>query len=75
MTGPPRSARWLRRFGSFWYNFLIGDDWRAAVMVAAGLASTVILAHVARVNAWWLMPACMIAALGLSLRRATAGRR
>jgi hypothetical protein len=78
MTGRPRSARWLRRlrgFGSFWYDFLIGDDWRAAVMVAAGLASTVILVHVAGVNAWWLMPACMIAALGLSLRRATAGRR
>jgi len=26
------------------------------------------------VNAWWLMPVCVIAALGWSLRRATAGK-
>jgi hypothetical protein len=78
MTGRPGQARWrllLRRFGSFWYEFLIGDDWRAAATVTAGLASTVLLVHLAHVNAWWLMPACMIAALGWSLRRATAGRR
>jgi hypothetical protein len=71
----PRLPRWLRALGSFWYEFLIGDDWRAAATVTAGLASTLLLVHLAHVNAWWLMPACMIAALGWSLRRATAGRR
>jgi hypothetical protein len=30
--------------------------------------------HAAGVNAWWLMPLCVIAALGWSLRRATGGR-
>jgi hypothetical protein len=36
----------------------------------AALAATALVVHVARVNAWWLMPACVLAALGWSLRRA-----
>jgi hypothetical protein len=67
-------SRWLRSFGAFWYDFIVGDDWRGAVAVALGLAATALLVHVAGVNAWWLMPVCVIAALGWSLRRATAGR-
>jgi hypothetical protein len=64
--------RWLRSFGAFWYDFIIGDDWRGAAVVAVALAVTAVLAHVARVNAWWLLPLSAIAALGWSLRRATA---
>jgi hypothetical protein len=67
-------SRWLRSFGAFWYDFIIGDDWRGAAMVAAALATTALLVHVASVNAWWLLPAAVIAALGWSLRRATSGR-
>jgi uncharacterized membrane protein len=67
--------RWLRSFGTFWYDFLVGDDWRGAAVVVAALAATALVVHVARVNAWWLMPACVLAALGWSLRRAAAGRR
>jgi hypothetical protein len=26
---------WLRRFGSFWYDFIVGDDWRLALVGAA----------------------------------------
>ncbi|MGE5288214.1 MAG: hypothetical protein ACM3ML_13655 [Micromonosporaceae bacterium] len=65
----------VRGFGSFWYDFIIGDDWRPAAMVAAALVSTAVLVHLARVDAWWVMPACVIAALGWSLRRATAHKR
>ena len=43
----------------------------AAVVVAA-LALTALLVHAAGVNAWWLVPVCVFAALGWSLRRATA---
>jgi hypothetical protein len=68
-------VRWLRSFGAFWYDFLVGDDWRVAAVVAAALAATALLVHVAHVNAWWLMPACVLAVLAWSLRRATAGRR
>jgi hypothetical protein len=67
-------SRWLRSFGAFWYDFIVGDDWRGAAAVALALGATALLVHVAGVNAWWLMPVCVIAALGWSLRRATAGR-
>ena len=61
----------LRAFAAFWYDFVVGDDWRVAVVVVAALALTAVLVHVAGVNAWWLLPACVVAALGWSLRRAT----
>jgi hypothetical protein len=64
--------RWLAQFGKFWYDFIIGDDWRLAAVVAAALAGTVLAVHVARLNAWWLMPVCVLVALGWSLRRAAA---
>jgi hypothetical protein len=64
--------KWLRDFGLFWYDFIIGDDWRVAALVAAGLGVTAIGVHVAGVNAWWLLPLTAFAALGWSLRRATA---
>jgi hypothetical protein len=65
----------LRAFGSFWYDFIIGDDWRPAAMVTFALISTLAFVHLAHVNAWWLMPACVAAALGWSLRRAAAPKR
>ena len=63
-------TRWLRSFGAFWYDFVIGDDWRGAAAVVLALATTALLVHGAQVNAWWLLPVCVIAALGWSLRRA-----
>lgn len=30
----------LRAFGAFWYDFVVGDDWRVAVAVVAALAIT-----------------------------------
>jgi hypothetical protein len=63
-------TRWLRSFGAFWYDFVIGDDWRGAAAVALALAATALLVHTAGVNAWWLLPVCVVAVLGWSLRRA-----
>ena len=65
----------LKAFGAFWYDFIVGDDWRVAALVVAGLALTAILTHVAKVNAWWLLPVVAIAALAWSLHRATAARK
>jgi uncharacterized membrane protein len=62
----------LRSFGAFWYDFIIGDDWRLAAVAAVALAATAVAVHTVRVNAWWLMPACALAGLGWSLRRAAA---
>lgn len=33
-------ARFLRAFGQFWYDFIIGDDWKIAVGVVVALAIT-----------------------------------
>jgi hypothetical protein len=68
-------VRRLRSIGAFWYDFVVGDDWRVAVVVVAALALTALLAHVAGVSAWWLLPLSVLAALGWSLRRATSGSR
>jgi hypothetical protein len=50
---------------------VVGDDWRVAVVVVAALALTALLVHAAGVDVWWLLPVCVFAALGWSLRRAT----
>jgi len=31
-------VKWLAQFGKFWYDFLIGDDWRLAVGVVAAIS-------------------------------------
>jgi hypothetical protein len=66
--------RALRSFWAFWYDFVIGDDWQVAAIMVAALAVTALITHLAGVSAWWLVPLAAFAALGWSLRRATAGR-
>ena len=61
--------RWLKSFGKFWWNFVIGDDWLVAALVAVAIGATAALAH-SGVNAWWLMPVAVLLILWLSLRRA-----
>jgi hypothetical protein len=65
----------LKAFGAFWYDFIIGDDWHVAALVVIGLGLTAILAHAAKVNAWWLLPIVAFAALAWSLHRATDSRK
>ncbi|MCA1694001.1 MAG: hypothetical protein LC749_04285 [Actinobacteria bacterium] len=65
-------GRWLRSFGAFWWDFIVGDDWLVAAGVVAALAVTAGLAAV-RVPAWWFLPVTVLALLGLSLRRAVRG--
>ena len=59
-------------FGKFWWDFVVGDDWRTAVLVVAAIVVTAAIAH-SSVSAWWLMPPAVAGVLYLSLRRA-AGR-
>ena len=35
--------RALAQFGRFWYDFIIGDDWKIAVAVVLALSFTVVL--------------------------------
>ena len=60
----------VRRFGRFWWDFIIGDDWRIAAGVVVALAAAAALATT-DVPAWWLLPAAVAAVLYLSLRRET----
>ena len=62
----------IRAFGAFWWNFIVGDDWRVAVGVAAGLGLSAFLAH-RGLAAWWVLPATVAVVLAGSLRRATRG--
>jgi hypothetical protein len=61
--------KWLAAFGRFWWEFVIGDDWLVAVLVAAAIGATAVLAA-ASVAAWWLLPLAIPVVLWLSLRRA-----
>ncbi|CAG6391207.1 hypothetical protein NMG29_27895 [Streptomyces cocklensis] len=64
--------KWIRSFALFWYDFVVGDDWRVAAGVVVALGATAGLVHAADVNAWWLLPLAVVVMLGLSLRRAVA---
>ena len=59
----------LRRFGGFWWDFVVGDDWLVAVLVVVAIGATAGLAA-ASVAAWWLRPLAVLLVLWLSLRRA-----
>ena len=64
--------RHLRALGWFWWDFVVGDDWIAAVCVIAAIAATAAVATTP-VPAWWLMPVATALTLYLTLRRALRG--
>jgi undecaprenyl pyrophosphate phosphatase UppP len=72
MVAGSAGMRYLRAFGRFWWNFIVGDDWRVAAGVAVALGVTALLVQVG-VNAWWLLPAAVALVLAGSLRRAVGG--
>jgi hypothetical protein len=64
----------LRTFGKFWYDFIIGDDWRVAAGVTAVIALVYFVAG-RGANWWWLLPVAVAALLVVSLDNATRTRR
>jgi hypothetical protein len=50
------------------WEFVVGDDWRAALGVVLALAATAVLEG-AGLPAWWVGPLAVIAILFLSVRR------
>jgi uncharacterized membrane protein len=59
----------LKDFGAFWYDFVIGDDWRVAVVVVVALAATFGLSKTS-IAAWWLMPVAVALILPITLWQA-----
>ena len=58
----------MRRFVHFWWDFVVGDDWRVAAGIVVALGLTALLATTSA-PAWWLLPFAVAAVLWLSLRR------
>ena len=56
----------LRAFGHFLWDFVIGDDWRIAAVVAIALGVTALVAG-AGVSAWWVLPLAVLTVLGASV--------
>lgn len=52
----------LKRFGLFWLDFVVGDDWRVAAWVAVALVLTGVLAAIG-LPAWWVLPVTAAAVL------------
>jgi hypothetical protein len=50
------------------WEFVVGDDWRAAAGVVAALATTA-LAAAAGLPAWWISPIATLSILYWSVRR------
>ncbi len=60
----------LVAFGRFWWDFVVGEDWRASAGVALSIGVTAAIVA-AGVNAWWVLPPGVMLVLYASLRRAT----
>jgi hypothetical protein len=59
----------LRGFGAFWYDFVVGDDWRVAVAVVLALVLTYVLSITTSIAVWWVLPATVLLLLPYSLLR------
>jgi hypothetical protein len=59
----------VRRFVSFWYDFVVGDDWMLAVGVVVAVLVTWVLAA-AFSAAWIVMPLAVVVLLAISIGRA-----
>jgi hypothetical protein len=56
-------VKWVRSFALFWYDFIVGDDWRLAIGVILGLGLTALLAHATSVATWWVTPIFVVIVL------------
>ncbi len=62
----------VEAFLRFLWDFVVGDDWRVAVGVAATIAITAVVSD-AGVAAWWILPVAVAGLLSVSVL--TAARR
>ncbi len=60
-------VRLVGGFLFFWYDFIIGDDWRVAAGVVAGFFAL----HAIGASSWWLMPVVVALMLSFTLLEAT----
>ena len=65
--------RYVFAFGRFWWNFVVGDDWRVAAGLLVAFTLTWVLAHHG-VAAWWLLPLAVALLLVGSVAREARNR-
>jgi uncharacterized membrane protein len=58
----------LKRFGLFWYDYLVGDDWQVAGGVVLALVATYLLAQIWPA-AWLVMPLAVLVLMPYGLAR------
>jgi hypothetical protein len=58
----------VRSFVRFWWDFVVGDDPRVAVGLAAALAATWLLEDHG-ISVWWLLPAAVAVVLTAAVVR------
>ncbi|HVX17412.1 MAG TPA: hypothetical protein VHA73_05210 [Acidimicrobiales bacterium] len=61
--------KYLVSFGRFWYDFIVGDDWRLALGVLVVLGGGFAAAHHG-IAVWWAAPVLVAALLAWSVSRA-----
>jgi hypothetical protein len=62
---------YLRRFGRFWWDFVVGDNLPLALGAGATIAITALLVHEG-INAWWLLPTGILGLLAVTVMRVAA---
>ena len=63
--GPGQS---IKAFGEFWYDFLIGDDWRGTLILILGFLLTHWL-YRSGISNWWVVPLAVAVLLPFNLFR------
>jgi hypothetical protein len=58
----------MKRFAMFWWDFIVGDDWRVAAGILVAFGLTALLATTP-IPAWWVLPLAVAVVLWLSLSR------
>jgi hypothetical protein len=73
----PLVVRLLKGFGMFWWDFLVGDtpELFVAALVIIGVAAWISEALDANTTAVVVLPALVVAALAISVRRVVSATR
>ncbi len=66
--------RQLSAFAAFWWDFVVGDDWRVAAGIVVALGLSALVAHHG-FPAWWVLPAAVALVLAGSIARVVRARR
>ena len=64
----------LLRFGHFWYDFIVGDEWVIAVAAVLAIGVTAAATHLGW-NVWPILPLAVTGTLATAAWRATRGPR